>query len=247
LDANSDLSIDLGWCILNDSMPDFADDYISWAPHLTSDRMGRDAVASVEASPHVRNFVRHVDPRLRNIFVDMQNFASIINQLAHSREKLRAEHFKDIMQSLQYRLLLLRYSADDEPILEALRIGMLAFQMSVFFQIAGTKVRYAALARQLRVAAAALPDTTMALADLRLWVFFIGCISILDDSEPWILEATRGLTLGDTWLEVRQRLKGVMWIDMVHDRPGKAIFERISRDTNSSGSASDISTLFLGF
>ena len=135
--------------------------------------------------------------------------------------------------SIQYRLLLLEQSLETQPVQEAVRLGLLAFQTSIFLQMYGTKMKYDFLSEQLAKGIHRLPEISPVLVQLKTWLAFIGSIAVLDSNEPWLVATIRRLTLNSGWIETRRLLEDVMWIGIIHDAAGKQVYDaaRFCQDT----------------
>ena len=61
-----------------------------------------------------------------------------------------------------------------------------------------------------------------------LWLVMIAAVAVFGAREEWVRECWRRLALqGLEWVEVRKRLQGVMWIDMIQDKGGKEVFDSL--------------------
>jgi hypothetical protein len=165
------------------------------------------------------------DWRLQNTFKDLRDFSALANKLSPQAQKLKPEAFQEIMLSIQYRLLQLDFSQDPAPIQEALRIGLLAYESTIFLQIQGTKLKSDSFSRQFRDAIQATPVQGEATANIKLWLLLVGSIMVYDSSEDWLVQSINSLTGRQSWEEVRERVREVMWIDAIHDVPGRKAFE----------------------
>lgn len=228
--------VDLGFSIKYGEEPEFYDETLSWSPLIDRIIELQSPVPPEAVGAEIHNFITsNVDNKLQNVFYDLRAFSSVASRLVRSQTKLRPELFQEIMMSIQYRLLLLRY--DTAPTSEALRIGLLAYQTSVFLQMHGTKIKYDFLADQLTNAIQNLPEFDPVLVHLKLWLVFIGSIAVLDSDEPWLVSLVRRLTLDLSWTEARERLGEVMWIAPIHDVAGKQVYDgaRVVKDTVTMG------------
>ncbi|KAK4238931.1 hypothetical protein C8A03DRAFT_43410 [Achaetomium macrosporum] len=118
-----------------------------------------------------------------------------------------------------------------------LLLGMLAFTTTTFLQIKQMPTRYADLARRMRACLAGLSTTENSSAEvcrLGLWFVFVARISVLDgaEDEEAQVRAARGLLdalrlAGAERSEVRDVLRGYMWIDWVHSEGGKAFWGKL--------------------
>jgi hypothetical protein len=217
-------SIDLGWALKYGVAPEFCDEDMSWEPHLDNTILLESPVAPDTMSSEVRHFVDGMDHRLRNIFADLQAFGSVANKLVNSRRKLRPDLFQEIMLSIQYRLMLLEYDTEEQPIEEAIRLGLLSFQTSVFIQMKAIRVKYDYIMVRLKTSLSHFPETTPGLADLKLWIHLMAAIALYDPEQTWIEEGICRLTAGRPWEEVYVAMRSIMWLDLVHDAPGRMLF-----------------------
>lgn len=224
-DNSSPCSIDLGWALKYGVPPEFIDANMSWEPHLDNTILLESPVSPDATSAPVRERINGLDPKLRNIFADLQAFASVANKLVASRRKLRPDLFQEIMLSIQYRLMLLEYDPDTQAIEEAVRLGLLAFQTSVFVQMKNIRVKYESLMDRMKRAVNQVPETSPALVELKLWILYMGAIALFDPEQFWLEDAVRRMTKGRSWDEVHGSMRAIMWIDLVHDAPGRIVYE----------------------
>ena len=179
-----------------------------------------------------------VDPRLAQCFVDLQRFAAAVNAATPDRP-MPSTVFQGIVSSIQYRLIALQETLADF-LAECLRLGMLAF-LTTTFQMPGNVVRYPYLARRFRDCYRAV-EKTPELADLVRWLLVIGAVSVCGPEEAWLRAGWAVDVAGEekqSWGRTRERLRDVMWIDGLHDEPGRAAFEAL----NSSGSSTSVMEL----
>lgn len=62
------------------------------------------------------------------------------------------------------------------------------------------------------------------------WTLLIGFIAVFDHNERRLAERLCGLGHAcswSSWVQAKDRLQRVMWIDFIHDGPGREVFERI--------------------
>ena len=228
--------VDLGYSIKYGERPEFFDERLSWSPLIDRIIELESPVPPEPVGADIHHFITsNMDQRLQNIFCDLRAFSSVASRLVKSKSKLRPELFQEIMMSIQYRLLLLKYDAS--TISEALRIGLLTYQTSVFLQMHGTKIKYNFIADQLASAIRGLPESEPVLVQLKLWLVFIGSIVMLDSDEPWLMALIRRLTLNMSWAQTRDWLGEVMWIGPIHDVAGKQVYDgaQVAKDTVTMG------------
>lgn len=224
------LRVDLGWSIKNGTKPDFFNGDISWDHLLHEFVLMSRPLDQPHLDQDVENFLGTWDYKLRNVFLDLRDFSNMVNSIILTRKKIKPEWFQEMMLSIQYRLLHLEYSLTTHPLEEAVRLGLLAFETTVFLQIPGSKMISKVFAEQLRAAVQMVFATQPLLLDLKLWILLIGSIMVFDIKEPWLVESITELTQGQSWETVRQRLKSIMWIDKVHDAPAKIILGIIQQE-----------------
>ncbi|KAM5352860.1 hypothetical protein ACJ41O_005582 [Fusarium nematophilum] len=220
--------VDLGWSIKTGCKPEIYNGNVSWDPVIESS-LDISYPPDLDPSTNLLSTASAWDPRLRSAFKDLRDFSALANHIIPGNGKLRPELFQEIMLSIQYRLLLLEYPVDQQPLHEAVRLGLLAFESTIFLQIPGCKLRSRLFTRQLREAIEAIPVEGEAIANVKLWLLFIGSIMVFEGGEAWLAQTMQSLTGRQTWAEVRRRVKEVMWIDVIHDGPGRMAYEAAQR------------------
>lgn len=147
-----------------------------------------------------------------------------------------------------YTLLQMNFSRTTNPINEAIRLGLLAFCSHTFLQRRGIRLPNDYLYKNYRTCFEDIntqpPRGGKTSSQwISLWFLMIGKISIFtsdtdadDDSVPWIKSSLRenlidliGLNKNYcSWPQLRLILKSrFLWIDILHDGPGKMIFESV--------------------
>jgi hypothetical protein len=145
------------------------------------------------------------------------------------------------MGSVMYALLGMNFSTTN-PINEAIRLGILAFCSHIFLERRGIRLPNGYLRENYRSACFEdVPrDNASSSRWFSLWFLMIGKISIFtsdnhtdDDYSAWIkYRLTENLiSLNNenycSWPQLRLILKSFLWIDILHDAPGKIIFESV--------------------
>lgn len=197
------------------------------------------------------------DPRLRNTLADLQEFARAANLAFQTGRKIPADVFRETLVSVQYRLLALRDEERPRQLLqsesggpsdldvedeELLRLGMLAFSTTVFLRIEGMPMRYGDLAGRVRGVVTSMAEEEVVSEGesesesergrLVVWFLFVAGVSVLRDVEDQemlavVLKRVLGGLGSSGWEEVRDVLKGVMWIDWVHSAGGRKLWEAV--------------------
>ncbi|KAK4099582.1 hypothetical protein N658DRAFT_568072 [Parathielavia hyrcaniae] len=225
--------VDLAWSIRSGCKPTLFDGDVTWSRFSNSTKTIYSQLGSNPPPPDpLFEHIQTLDIKLQNVYNDMRDLAHAANHLIASDDKLQPDLFQDMIMSIQYRLLFLEYPLESQPIQEALRCGLLAFQASALLLVPGLKLRYDFLRDRLRLALRHLLDASApALRDLKLWLMLVGCVAmddVVDEEEPGSGGggALAKLVGGEEdWPRVRGRMKGIMWIDAVHDVPGKRVFD----------------------
>ena len=226
ISAYTPLSLDLSLSLNTGERPHFFTNPVSWGPIF-------DGLPSVPANsghspPRRLQFVDSLrDRRLVVIFRDLQSFAGLINAATSSNRRLRDTDFQRFTCSIRYRLLQLQGMLDD-TFSECFRLGMLAF-LTTTFPIPGQKIRYPYLTSRFHQCCAAVEAATPHLQDLMLWLLTVGAISVYSVDEPWLRERWQVDVPDLIWPEARRRLQEIVWIDVIHDKPGRYVFEAMSQ------------------
>jgi hypothetical protein len=166
-----------------------------------------------------------VDPKLLTVFNDIRELSNMANILLDSRTKLPPGIYEDAMLSIQYRLLTLEYSIQGGEILEeALRVGLVTFEMSVFLVTPSLKNHYGHLKNRLQTCIERLDIDDPVFADLQLWLFLIGSMCLFTADESWLVPYAQKLIVNREWTECVDRMKDIMWVNAVHDLPGEHVF-----------------------
>ncbi|CAJ2506483.1 Uu.00g006130.m01.CDS01 [Anthostomella pinea] len=175
-----------------------------------------------------------VDHRMSVMFTDLQHLVTMINQHSDRNTRVNGEMFQSAMDYIQSRLLQMdsTHSADDglRPLSECLRLGMLAFMITMTFQLPGRRYPYPQLADKLRSAyRAAGAISTGDGRNVLAWVLLIGALSVFDADEEWLCCQWRsgGPSQPLSWDHMREQLVEVMWIGRIHDEPGRKAFETL--------------------
>ncbi|KAF4339318.1 hypothetical protein FBEOM_6732 [Fusarium beomiforme] len=217
--------VDLGWSLRNGCKPEIYSGKPAWEPLFEAFGTVASSFEIQQPSLNFMNVYNSWDWRLQNAFKDLRDFSVLANKLSPCAQKLKPEAFQEIMLSIQYRLLQLDFSQDSAPIQEALRIGLLAYESTIFLQVQGMKLKSDSFSRQFREAIQAIPVLGEATANIKLWLLLVGSIMVFDSSEDWLVQSIHSLTGRQPWDEVRERVAEIMWIDVIHDVPGRKAFE----------------------
>jgi hypothetical protein len=159
------------------------------------------------------------DSRLLNVWVDLREIAKAANLSSQSKRLLSPSFFQEALISVQYRLQNLAYESPDER--EILRLAMLAFSSTIFFDCSTPLHNYENLALQLRAALELLGHNFDGKwMRFTVWLIFVMRPLVPDGSRghSWLLTqlANVSRSLGiKYWAEVKQILKSFLWVDML--------------------------------
>lgn len=178
-----------------------------------------------------RTFVGTIlDTRLRNALRDLHAFSCISNLAYQTTRKLSPDTYNEMMISILYRLTHLAFEGD--PLQEAIRTGLLVFSSTIFIQRHFMEQPYDnllnlytnALLRVLECTETDLPVLIV------LWLTMLSHVVAHKEPSPsdwrsfWLDKIIlRGGI--DSWPRAREMLISIVWVDFIHDRIGKQVFE----------------------
>jgi hypothetical protein len=173
------------------------------------------------------------DLRLANVWNDLHELTIAINLANQTKRKLSPMLFQEALVSVQYRLQHLSYEIHD--LHELLRIALLVFSTATFLQANLISVYHKNLIKHLEII---LRSTNhhhdQQWLKLILWLIFVSQLSGICTPEDYswmhgqMLQTKRSLKLRD-WYQVRQTLKGFLWVDLVHDQAGENVFNETTK------------------
>ncbi|KAH6958214.1 hypothetical protein DER45DRAFT_213491 [Fusarium avenaceum] len=220
--------VDLGLALRFGCRPVFFNNDMSWNPYISSQGLTRGMKKANKRNSKVAAFIKTLDPRLSNVWRDLEEFSTLSNLASQTGRKLQPNTFSEIMVSILYRLLALSYPSS--PVENALRLGMMACTAAIFFRWREMKQRQAFLDDSFREALYELMKAEVRPPDaVLLWLLVLWKITVSDDSRhdvfsEWTFEVLRGLEV-KSWDGVRDVLKTVVWIDCLFDVSGRRVFE----------------------
>jgi hypothetical protein len=245
---------DLGFALSSGWKPLFFQPNISWNPYVAARNLST-------KTPIHKLHPSTPDQRLVNVWLDLQELSRSTNLAFQTGRKMRGELFQEALISAQYRLLTLGAEKHyNSPLVERMaKMGMLAFSTVTFLQMQGMPMHMEDFATKLRRLLESLasisshsapcptttgqmnqgsqpktprPGDTEAFLKLKLWLLFMGHISVLDQSKhqefvsSCVSDVMKNLGLS-TWPAVRDVLMAHMWVDWTHRAKGKALVDII--------------------
>ncbi|CAH0023355.1 unnamed protein product [Clonostachys rhizophaga] len=166
-----------------------------------------------------------VDSRLATVFGDLQYFSALLNTAVVRKQTISDRQFHEIVCSIQRRLMRLQATLPD-LLEECFRLGMLAF-LATLFQVPRTPCSYPYLETRLKEACQSI-ETTPDRRDLHLWLLMVGAMTVYKPEDPWLRDRWLSDVSPSTWPEVRGRLQDIVWVNALHDRPGRQVFDVMS-------------------
>ena len=184
-------------------------------------------------------------PWLSRIMLDVLSFTSLLNSSQEEgRTKLDPLSYTEMLLSLIYRLM--EVTSIGQPRCVSRRtygdiahLATLAFMTTLLPEYGSDRSSYLLLSDFLK---SAVQNVQVMSADskddgysLLLWTLFVAGISTLKRKNhrwlsPLILETCRRLDLND-WPAVHRQLCGLPWIYVLHDVPGRLLWEDTQRRT----------------
>jgi hypothetical protein len=227
-DTNANTSLfreDLRVAVLTGAQPLFFSENLDWKPFLPKG-------PEYSAVPTSLVAILHQDKRIEHIGSDLASFSRSANLAFQTDHKINPQLFHEILISAMYRLLLLAPKRNHKPSgndwLEAIRLSMVGFSATILLQGHGIKMRFANLSEQLREAIETLDLGDQTLYEVHVWMLFVaGLSAVTDEDDGWLAPLLARQLLGKcTWDGTRRLLKRFLWIDAIHDKDGRALFDR---------------------
>lgn len=182
----------------------------------------------LESELHSKPAQLNINAELARAWTVMKRFCSSINSAAEHNRRLPKQTLLNTMAPVMYRLLNMN-CLDPTSIDEAVRLGLLAFSSHIFLHWQGVKFPHTQFPKTYRscLLNLKLPDESS--PHILLWLLMVGAMALFAPAEnawliPWVRVNIK-LCGADNWSELRGQLKGFLWIDILHDKPGQAVFD----------------------
>lgn len=178
-----------------------------------------------------------INAELIQAWAVLKRFCSTINSAAEHKRQLAKEILLNAMASSMYRLLQMHYF-DRNSIDEAVRLGLLVFSSHIFLNWQDITLPHTYLPNTYRTCLLNLKLPSTFPPQILLWLLIVGSLSTFTPADsiwlmPWV-RVNIELCEAHTWSELRPQLKTFPWIDILHDKPGRAIYEAaVALQTNS--------------
>lgn len=171
-----------------------------------------------------------MDSRLHNAVKDLHAFSCLSNLAYQTTRKLAQETYNEMMISIFYRLTHLSF--ENDLLQEVIRSGLLAFASAIFMQRQFMEQPYDRVLKLYNHALSKLRKATDVDLPIPMVLWLTMLAQLVAHVEPshtdwkriWLDETVSRAGIS-SWSQAREMLKSVAWVDFIHDRPGKAIFE----------------------
>ncbi|XP_014552476.1 hypothetical protein COCVIDRAFT_110229 [Bipolaris victoriae FI3] len=105
--------------------------------------------------------------------------------------------------------------------------------LTTTFQLPGRRIPYTWVVEQLRTMCITAGSEIRQDKSLLLWVLLTASITVARTHDTWIRDALKTAVAGLEWEDVQAHVSRVMWIGLVHDKPGQKAYERLSQAKSS--------------
>lgn len=224
---------DIGMAMLNGSKPIFFNNSIleSLVPYPDQELLSiRKSIGITSSQYSSETLFHNMNESLAAAWNVMQRFCSIVNLAVEAKRMILPRLVYDTMASVMYRLL--RMSFDTGSADEAVRLGLLAFTYHTFLQWQYLSLPHAHFHSVYKncLLNPKLVDNTS--SQTTLWLLVVGATSVFPTSDyPWLKDRLRehiDTCHVKSWKELRDVLKSFLWIGILHDKPGKHVFDSIT-------------------
>lgn len=162
---------------------------------------------------------------------DVHAFSCMSNVAYQTTRKLSPELYNEITISILYRLTHLSFEGD--VVQEAIRTGLLVFLSTIFFQRYAIDQPYDHLLNLYNNTLTKLfaSNDIEVPAPLVLWLTMLSHMASREESfqqQHDDIRLDKVIAQGGigSWLQAREILRSVAWVDFVHERVGQEIFEK---------------------
>lgn len=215
--------MDLTWALMSGERPFFLPAYTSWDRLFQCHQL----VPRIQCRSSAAEII--VDQRLLGVFQDMQQAVWLLNQGVKTETRRTGNDFQPILDSIQSRLLHLENEIED-PFSEIIRLAMLAFQ-SWSMNFPSIQFRATYLETRLEYIWRLLDDDFLCEGhfELRFWIAVVAASSLSGFCSNWLTDRFLATVreLIPTWQAAKRCLMNVMWIESIHDAPGKSMLQRL--------------------
>lgn len=220
---------DLGIALHNGTKPTFFSDPFS-EPLMPYDlaSLAAEETESLATKQYWRRMQQIVDPDLIEAWVFLKRFCSTINFAAENKRQLPKEILQNAMASVMYRLLRME-GFNPMSIDEAVYLGLLVFSSHIFLTLQDMRLPHNYLPDKYRSCLLNLNLPSTLPPQIILWLLTIGSFATFTSADdtwlvPW-LRVNLDICEVHSWIELREQMKALPWIDTLHDKPTRAMYE----------------------
>ncbi|KAI0869327.1 hypothetical protein GGS24DRAFT_479079 [Hypoxylon argillaceum] len=169
-----------------------------------------------------------LDSQLASAWSSMSDFCCVINLAAETQQRINVETFLHSMASIMYNLLDMHFEASSWD--ETIRLGLLSFSCSVFLPWSHLATPlphlHSILRNHFTSPTANVPPLP---PKLLVWLLMASAVTVAGESDSdWIYGLMRDVISSceiECWNQMKDMLTSLMWIEIVHDKLGKRVFQ----------------------
>ena len=210
------------------SRPRLFREHIAWDCYIANP-----GVIHCSHRPHetqINIFVDALNTKLGNYWKDLHAFSCMSNLAYQTTRKLSPDIYNEMMISVLYRLMSLSF--EKASLEEAIRIALLTFSSTIFLTSSYMTQPYERPFNIFSRALFSLCQSTNAVVPpaVMLWLLLLYHLVAYEEPRPqdwqiiWLRKAV--LIAGmKGWNDAHTLVRSVMWVDFVHDLPGKKAYK----------------------
>lgn len=219
---------DLGLALRSGSHARLFREGIAWDCFIANRGLIRCSHEPYRAQIHA--FVDALEPKFGNCWKDLHAFSCMSNLAYQTTRKLSPDTYNEMMISILYRLMYLSF--EEGSLQEVIRTGLLTFSSTIFLTRLYRRQPYEHLFHLFSSALLKLCQSTSIIVPrpIMLWLMVLYHVVAYKNSTPgdwqsiWLGKAV-SLSGAKVWSQAHAILKSIMWVDFVHEAPGKKAFE----------------------
>ncbi|KAH6655158.1 hypothetical protein BKA67DRAFT_559633 [Truncatella angustata] len=176
-----------------------------------------------------------VEADVAHVFRNLQYTTILFNKHYYEKTPMEGRFIRQCLGNIHSTIVELEGRLTTE-ISKCLRLGMMAFLATTFRLPGLCEQRYCkSLANELQVSYAAciasIPDVDKR---IEIWLLLMLLLSVSDTDKPQIWASWKATSVNKpSWIEIRNSLKQVMWIDSFHDDLGRKAVEALKANSYS--------------
>ncbi|KAH0845001.1 hypothetical protein FOPE_09553 [Fonsecaea pedrosoi] len=223
---------DIGMAMQSGSEPVFFKDLVSEPLVPFPDQEMLSIRNSTGKPGSLRNSERSLpklDERLNEVWTVTERFCSIVNLAVETQLMLSPQLLYDTIASVMYRLL--HMSFDSGSVDEAVRLSLLGLTHHMFLKWQYLRLPYLHFPALFKKCLLDPELMSAASPQIMIWFLMVGAVTAFTTSDhSWLKECLRqhiDRCQVTSWTDMRTVLKSFMWIGLLHDKPGKEVFDSV--------------------